>query len=168
MIYKNLMLIIIFYSFFTIGCGIYSFSGASIPEDAQTLSVDYIKNQAELVQPNLSNSLTESLINKCLTETNLSLKDGDADLSFSGKITKYTIQPISIQNNETAAKNRLTISIEVTYINTLDDSKNFNKTFVDYTDFNSEDVFSEIEEELIEIIINNLVDEIFNSAFINW
>ena len=67
MIYKNYILLIIFYSWFIIGCGIYSFSGASIPEDAQTLSVDYIKNQAEHVQPNLSNSLTESLINKCLT-----------------------------------------------------------------------------------------------------
>ena len=149
-------------------CSIYSFSGASIPENAQTISVNYITNQADLIQPSLSNNLTEALINKCLTETNLNLKDQNGDIRFSGKIINYSIQPVSIQNNETAAKNRLNIKVEITYVNNLDGSENFNRTFMDYTDFNTSDVFSEVEEELNEIIIKNLVDDIFNAAFINW
>ena len=62
-----------------------------------------------------------------------------------GKIKKYEIQPISIQNDETAAQNRLTISIEINYINNLDNSKNFQTTFSDYIDFNSDLIFSNIE-----------------------
>ena len=172
MIYRKYIFTHIYYLLIlTLGltsCGVYSFSGASIPENAQTISISYIKNQADLIQPSLSNSLTEALINKCLTETNLNLKDQDADISFSGRIVKYNVQPISIQNNETAAQNRLTIKVEITYINNIQESHNFNKTFIDYTDFNSSELFSEIEEELNDIIIKNLVDDIFNAAFINW
>ena len=149
-------------------CGIYSFTGASIPEEANTICVDYIKNEANLVEPNLSNTLTENLINKCLTETSLNLKDGEGDITFSGKIINYAVKPISIQNNETAAQNRLSIAIEIIYRNKLDESKNFKKTFIHYADFESQNNFSDIELELNQIIINNLVEDIFNQAFSNW
>ena len=117
MIYKNYFLhyIIIVMLLIFNSCGIYSFTGASIPEEANTICVYYIKNEANLIEPNLSNTLTENLINKCLTETNLNLKDGEGDITFSGKITKYTVKPISIQNNETAAQNRLSIAVEIIY-----------------------------------------------------
>ena len=71
-----------------------------------------------------------------------------ADISFSGKIKEYKINPIAIQNNETAAKNRLTISVEITYVNNMDNSKNFNQIFTDYTDFDSTQNFYEEELEL--------------------
>jgi len=162
------LIVICLLSLFVSGCGIYSFSGASIPDAAETISVSYIENEAELIQPNLSNNVTESLITKCLTETNLTPKEKDADIKFSGTIKKYTLEPISIQNNETAAQNRLTISLEITYINTLDGSQNFNKVFTHYADFNSNENFSEIEESLNNTIIINLIDDIFNDALVNW
>ncbi len=149
-------------------CGIYSFSGASIPENAETINIYYIKNNADLIQPNLSNLLTETLINKCQAETDLTITNELGDLLFSGKITKYEIQPVSIQNNEIAAQNRLTISVTINYINNLDSSLSFEKNFTDYVDFDSNSILSEIEEELSIIIVNNLVEDIFNSAFTNW
>ena len=59
----------IFMIFFTqiSGCGVYSFSGTSIPESVKTFCVYYIKNNAPLVQPNLSNNLTEELKTKWRT-----------------------------------------------------------------------------------------------------
>ena len=165
---KTIKYLVIICLIFTQSCGIYSFSGASIPKDAKTISVKYILNKAALVEPNLSNTLTENLTNKCLTETSLNLVEGDADIIFKGKITDYKVQPISIQNNETAAQNRLIITVEIDYINKLDENKNFKKKFSDFSDFNSSENFSNIEIDLNEIIINNLVDDIFNYSFSSW
>ena len=149
-------------------CGIYSFSGTSISEDVNTFCVYYMKNNAQLVQPNLSNNLTEELKTKCLNETSLTWQEQNADIIFSGSIDDYSIKPMSIQNNETAAQNRLTIKVNITYKNNSDDSQNFKKTFSHYTDFDSSKNFAEIEDELNNIIIANLVEDIFNSALVNW
>ncbi len=170
MTYSLFKQIIIFYFLTMIisSCGIYSFSGASIPENAETIKINYIKNNADLIQPNLSNLLTESLISKCQAETDLTITNNDSDLLFYGEIIKYEIQPVSIQDNEIAAQNRLTISLKINYVNNLDSSLNFEKNFTDYVDFNSNSILSEVEEELSITIVNNLIDDIFNSAFMNW
>ena len=149
-------------------CGIYSFSGTSISDGAETVCVHYIKNTASLIEPNLSNKLTENLKTKCLNETSLAWKNSDADINFSGTIKSYQLEPISIQNNETAAQNRLTISVEINYINTINNSNNFNQIFIHYSDFNSDENFLEIEETLNNLIIENLIEDIFNKAFMNW
>ena len=167
MIYRNLYYIYLFIMIVS-GCSIYSFSGASIPEEANTVSIHYIENHADLIQPTLSSDLTESLIEKCQTETNLIMTKKNGDLQFFGKIIKYELQPIAIQNNETAAQNRLTISVEINYINTINNSDNFNQNFIHYSDFNSDQNFLEIEETLNNIIIEDLVEDIFNKAFMNW
>ena len=150
------------------GCGIYSFSGTSIPNEANTICVYYIDNKAPLVEPNLSNNLTEMLKTKCLNETNLILTDKNGDINFSGKIIDYKVEPVAIQNNETAAKNRLTITVEIIYDNKIDDSQNFNKIFSHYEDFDSNKNFYTEEALLNNIIIENLIDDIFNSALVNW
>tara|TARA_B100001250_G_C19770962_1_gene777160 strand:- start:455 stop:979 length:525 start_codon:yes stop_codon:yes gene_type:complete len=150
------------------GCGIYSFSGISIPSEINTIHVQYIQNNANLIEPNLSNNLTERLKTKCLNEGGLIWKEINPDVSFSGKIKKYEVNPIAIQNNETAAKNRLTISVEITYINNIDNSKNFNQLFTDYIDFDSTQNFYNEEIELNTAVTETLIDNIFNAAFLNW
>lgn len=149
-------------------CNIYSFSGASIDERTKTMYVKYIDNKATLISPNLSNNLTETLKTKCLNETNLSWDEESPDIEFSGFITNYKIEPVAIQNNETAAKNRLTINVNIIYINKIDVSQNFNKVFSHYADFDSNQNFSEKEEELNNTIVNNLIEDIFNTALVNW
>ena len=42
-------------------CGIYSFSGASIPPEMKTVTVNFFENNAPLVVPYLSQQFTERL-----------------------------------------------------------------------------------------------------------
>ena len=166
---KNLYLIAILLIIIFQSCGIYSFSGASIPEEAKSIYISSFKNESSLAPADITNNFMEILISKCQNETNLITSTSNvSDLNFYGKVTKYEIQPISIQNNETAAQNRITIQIEVEYINSLDETQNFKRNFTDYADFNSEQNLTEIEDELNIIIINNLIDDIFNNAFMKW
>ena len=149
-------------------CGIYSFTGASIPSEAKTISVNYFKNKASTVQPSLSQVFTEKLKDMFLEQTNLSISENEGDLIFSGFISKYQIRPIAIKANETADKNRLTISVKVTYNNSLDSENNFEQTFSRYRDYDSTQNISDVENTLIEAITNELAEDVFNKAFVNW
>jgi len=149
-------------------CGIYSFTGASIPTEAKTISVDYFNNKAATIQPSLSQVFTERLKDMFLEQTNLSLSENEGDLSFSGYISKYQIKPIAIKANETAGQNRLTIAVKVTYNNSLDSENNFEHNFSRYRDYDSAQNISDIENTLIEEITNELSEDIFNKAFVNW
>jgi len=162
------LILTILISISLISCGIYSFTGASIPAEAKTISVDYFTNKAATVQPSLSQVFTERLKDIFLEQTNLSLSENEGDLSFSGYISKYQIKPMAIKANETAGQNRLTIAVKATYNNSLDAENNFEHTFIRYRDYDSEQNISDIENTLIEEITNELAEDVFNKAFVNW
>lgn len=149
-------------------CGIYSFTGASIPLGAKTVSVQYFPNKAATIQPNLSQVFTEKLKDIFVEQTNLTLTEGEGDLSFSGHISKYQIKPIAIQSNETAGQNRLTIAVNVSFKSVIETKANFEQVFSRYRDYNSSENISEIEEILIDEISNELTEDIFNKAVVNW
>ncbi|MCF8429980.1 MAG: hypothetical protein K9G64_07595 [Bacteroidia bacterium] len=149
-------------------CGVYSHTGASVPPDASTVSVAYITNMASIVNPLLSQNISEKLKQKFVNETPLKLVTTDADISFSGKILNYDIKPAAIQGNQTNALNRLTITMEIVFENKKAADKNFTKTFSNNIDFNAADNFQAREAELSGKVVDMLVQDIFNAAFINW
>jgi hypothetical protein len=151
-----------------IGCGIYSFNGASISKETKSITVEYFKNSALTKQPTLSQVLTEKLKDYFTQQTNLIISNQNGDLFFKGDIIKYDVQPIAIQSNETAGQNRLTISVKVDFSNKQNEELNFNQTFSRYKDYESSQNLSDIEDILIAEITNELVEDIFNKAVVNW
>ena len=149
-------------------CGVYSFTGASIPTDAKTVSVAYFTSTATNSPSSLNQKITEGLKDLFVSQTNLYLTNNQADLSFTGEITKYQINPIAIQADETAGKNRLTIAIKVKYNNKFNDTQNFESTFSRYRDFSSSENLADIESILIDEISKELFEDVFNKAFVNW
>lgn len=165
---KQFLFFIICLNIVISGCGIYSHTGASVPPDASTVSVAYISNMASIVNPLLSQNISEKLKQKFVNETPLKLVVNEADLSFTGKILSYDIKPAAIQGNQTNALNRLTITMEIVFENKKAVDKNFTKTFSNNIDFNASDNFQAKEAELSGKVADMLVQDIFNAAFINW
>ena len=150
------------------GCGIYSFSGASIPPEAKTVSVQYFPNQAQLINPTLSNDFTTALRNATMNQTSLDMVDSGGDLAFEGEITDYRTTPVAITAGQTAALNRLTITVNVRFVNMFDETKNFETRFSHYEDYPSEQDLNAVQESLTGTIIEALVEDIFNKALVNW
>jgi hypothetical protein len=146
----------------------YSFTGASISPEIKTFTVKPFSKTASLGPASLRQTLTEKLKDKFISQTSLAPVDQNGDLVFEGTITSYSISPISIQANETAAKNRLTISVNVKFTNIRDEKQNFEATFTRYEDYTSTLNLAAVEEGLITTINEQLVDDIFNKAVINW
>lgn len=153
-----------------VGCKVnYGFSGASVDyNEVKSYSVDFFPNYAPLAQPTLSQEFTEALRNIFLNQTKLDLIKKDGDLQFSGKITGYRTAPISIQASEVAAQNRLTVTISVVFVNTKDDTKNFEQSFSQYIDYDSQKPLSDVEDELISQVNELLVQDIFNKSVSDW
>lgn len=150
------------------GCGVYSFTGASIPPEAKTISVQFIENKADLVEPSLSQSFTEALRDRFTTETTLYLLDMDGDLQIEGEIRGYEVEPVAIQGDETAALNRLSITVFIKFVNTFDDQMSFETSFTRFEDYPSSQDISQVKDALIAAINEQLVDDIFNKAVVNW
>ena len=146
----------------------YSFTGASIPENVKTISVQTFQNFAPLANVNLTQTISEDLKDKFISQTNLELVVDEGDLQFEGSITGYRVIPVAIQGDQTAALNRLTITVKVKFENTKDEKQNFETSFSRYADFDSSKNLSEVEDALISDINDQLTQDIFNKAVSNW
>ncbi len=152
---------------FTIGCGVYSFTGTSIDPNVKTVSVDNFPNLATIVSPTLSQDLSEKLKDKLIAETRLNLQDSEGDIEFSGDIINYYVAPAASGANDQANLNRLTIEARINYINSVTNKK-WSETFRGYEDFEANSNLSDVEDELEDLITTKLVDQVFNKAFTNW
>ena len=153
------------------GCGEaikYSLSGASIPPDAKTFSVAYFPNNATMVSPILSSTLTEALVDIFTRRTRLTQVDEGGDFAFEGEITNYTSTTSSVSSDEYALLNRLTITVKVRFTNALDESMSFNRTFTAFEDYESTQLLTEVEGTLIPLIVDKLVTDIFQASASNW
>jgi len=146
----------------------YTFSGASISPQVKTISIQYFQNRASLVQPGLSQFLTDALIDKCKAQTKLSFINGIGDVNFEGEITDYNTRPLTVAADQLAAMNRFTITIKVKFTNSVDTELSYEKTFSRYEDYDSNLDLSQVEKTLVDKIVVLLVEDAFNEAFVNW
>ena len=154
---------------FVFSCKVdYSFTGASIAPDVKTVSVKTFPSYASLANANLSQSFTEALKDVFISQTNLDLVAKDGDLQFEGAITGYQVSSVAIQGNETAALNRLTITVKVTFTNTKDAEQDFETSFSRFADYESTQNLASVEDDLITDINGQLTQDIFNRAVSNW
>lgn len=161
-------LLILVVAFLLTGCGVYSFTGASIPAEAKTVSVAYFPNNANLVQPMLSSVLTNTLRDYFMNQTSLAEVENNGDLAIEGEITDYVTAPTAITGDQTAALNRLTVTVNVRFFNKYDESKNFEQKFSQYEDYSSTLDLNSVQDELMETIVEKLCEDIFNKAVVNW
>lgn len=163
-IYISLLLI----STLATGCGVYSLTGASIPPGAESISIRFFPNRAQLVEPTLSTLFTEALRDKFVNQTNLTLIDRNGDLAFEGEIVDYSTRPMAIQGDQTAALNKLSITVNVRFFNRFEPDKDFEQKFTQFIEYSSEADLNANKATFIETINDMLTTDIFNKAVINW
>jgi hypothetical protein len=64
---------------------------------------------------------------------------------------------------------RLTISIEVEYLNTVNEEENLKRTFSFFKDYDPRTTsILQVESQLIEEIFQNIIQDIFTATVANW
>lgn len=162
-------------SMLLLGCGVYSFTGASISPDVKTISITTFYNNAPLGPSNMSVLFTETIRDYFQQNTSLEIVDSNGDLQIDGFISNYTITPVAANasgnNNEAdfSELSRITINVSATYVNLKDPTFDFDKNFSFFRDYdtNSTDLASE-EEGFVEEIFDQIILDIFNASVANW
>jgi hypothetical protein len=142
--------------------------GAQIDPKIATVSVQYFANRALRVNPSLSRKLTEDLKTYMEKNTNLRLVNAAGDVDFSGEITEYNYKSTGIASGDFASQTRFTITVRVKYTNSVNQDSNYDTSFSGYRDFDSGTNFKDVEEKLTGEILELIIEQIFNKAFVNW
>ena len=151
-----------------VACGAYSFTGGSTG-DAKTLQIDFFPNQAPLVEPSLSQRFTQDMLDLFTRQTNLTTVTSNGDLYFSGEITGYRITPMSATSNQTAAQNRLTVTVNVRFVNKLIEKDDFEKQFSFYSDYAANaQLTGGVLEAALDEILARITQDIFNASVAKW
>jgi len=153
---------------FLSSCGFYKFNVVSIDPSVQTVSVNYFDNIAAIVNPTLSTTISDKLRNKFISESSLDLVESEGDFDFSGSVIRYDIAPVAAQDNATATLNRLTIVVQVELECEKATKHAFSSSFTQFEDFDANKSLSDVETDLIESISENIINEIFNKATLDW
>ena len=166
--FLNTTIIVVLILTTTQSCGVYSFTGGSTG-DAKTIQIDYFPNNAQLVEPRLSQEFTLALQDLFLRQTNLSLTKSNGDLQFEGEITQYRIEPMTATAQQTAAQNRLTIVVNVRFFNKLKEDDNFEQSFSFYYDFDANtQLTGTIVDDAFKVIFERITQDIFNASVAKW
>ena len=146
----------------------YSTTGASTPAKAATVSVQYFQNQANYVEPDLAQDLTDALKDYIEKNTALIVVNGIGDMDFEGTIERYDTRPTQVVAGDIAAQNRFTISVKIKLNCYADPNLNFDQSFSRYEDYSSTRNFEDVKIDLTQNIQQLLIEDIFNKAFVNW
>lgn len=154
-------------------CGIYSFTGASIPAGTETFQVNYFINEAgnrpgSTIEPGLDQEFTIALQDLLMNQTNLNLVTNNADLVYEGEITRYSITPTTSTANNSAAQNRLTMEVNVRYINNKNEDDSFEQRFSFFYDFDANQQLYDIKSAANKEIFERITQEIFNASLAKW
>ena len=165
--------ILICLSLLAFGCKFFSFTGASIPENAVSVQVNLFTNDAansigSIFEPGLDRDFTNAMQEVLLNQTNLELTGVNGDLIYEGEITEYRVTPTTATSQQTAAQNRLTISINVRYINTNNEEDNFEKRFSHFYDYEDTAQLQSVKADAHEEIFERITQDIFNQSLAKW
>lgn len=144
----------------------YSFTG--LTETPETFQVNFFQNNADLVEPGLDIQFTNALQDIIQNQTSAQLVNSGAEVIYEGEITEYRVAPMTATADSRAAQNRLTISVNVRYINTKDEEKDLEQRFSFFFDFDANQQLITIKDEAHDVIFERLTQDIINATLADW
>ncbi len=168
---KAWKLIILF--ILTSGCKSMSISlkdSGSTPEEWKSFSIKTLESSAPNCPLSYTAKLTEDLKDAIQNNTRLSLNTttGSGEVYIEGIINNYQVMPIAIQNNNSAAQNRLTIGVQFNINISAPKTETMNLTATRFADFNASTNLASVENQLLEDINTQLAQDLINKLLGNW
>lgn len=152
------------------GCSIsYKFNGANINyQTTRSISIADFPNNAPMVNPSLSNNLTENIRDLFQRQTRLQVLRKGGDLEIEGEIVGYDVTQGAIAANSYATEAKLTIRVTVHFTNNIYPEQSFDKTYTAYQTYNASMLLSDVQEELCAAMITEISENIYNDTVAKW
>ena len=148
----------------------YGFKSPSIIDytKVSSISIKDFPNVAQTVYAPLAQQFAEALRDKYTRQTKLRVIREGGDLDLEGEITGYSYASMAVTDGAYASQTRLTVSIRVRYTNNTNPDDFLEQTFSAYQEFPNTSTIDQVQDELCRIIIEEIVDAIFNETVAKW
>lgn len=152
------------------GCFRYSFTGTSIPEGVNSIYIPFFADQTTSGVADLSDRLNETLVNRFVNQTRLSLANNreSADAVLEGSITSYTNRLVTITGEEQADLNEVSVSVRATFRFIEEENPEWSKTFTGSSNYDPNENPIEGEEIAAAEALNQIANNMFNDAVSGW
>jgi hypothetical protein len=150
-------------------CGVYSFTGAVIPEHLRTVAVPLAEVRAQGAVPGLDQALTDALVQRFADQTRLALEPDEeaADAVVRAVVERYALTPVAVTSDELASLNRVTVTVNVRYLDRVEDRERLARSFTASADYDPAEGPA-AEAEAVATLVVQLADEVFTAATSDW
>jgi hypothetical protein len=137
--------------------------------NADTFQVNRFENTSLLFEPGLDLLFQNTLQDVIQDQTNYNLVSSGGDLIYEGEITNYRISPTTATSENTAAQNRLTITVKVRFYNKNNEEDDLEQSFSFFYDFSgSAQLVGAQKATAHEEIFDRLTQDIINATLAKW
>ena len=152
------------------GCNFYSFSGANIPSDLETVAIPIAQDNSVNPVNTLGRQITDLLTDRFVGRTRLSLSTNEAtaDALLDVVITGYQNQPTAVTGEEVASQNEVSIRARIEYVDQANGETLLSRTFTNSAQYDPVEQGAAGEEEAAQVALERLADDVFTAATSNW
>ncbi len=147
----------------------YKFTGTSLNYDkVKSISVDKFPLRSSYVWAPMESMFYNTLVDEYSKKTKLTVLKRGGDLQVSGEIVEYSQTNKSIAADGYSAQTQLKVTVNVRFVNNSNHAEDFEQRFSATTDYDSSQQLSQVQESLVQEMINDIVNQIFNATVANW
>ncbi len=151
------------------GCGVYSFSGATIPAQLETVAVPLAEDRSQGGPPGLDRLLTDALVDRFVDRSRLSLEtdEAEADAVVRATIERYAIAPVAVTDQNVAALNRVSLGVRVVVADQVENEELLSRTFTATADFAPAEGLQG-EADAAATALDQIARDAFTAATSDW
>ena len=121
-----------------------------------------------MIHPPLAQEFSEKLRDKYAKQTRLQLLKVNGDMHLEGEVVSYFLTPMAIGQDSFSAETKLTVTINVRFTNNANAEDDFEKKYTAFQLFDSNRMITDVQDELLAIMIEDIIDNIYNDTVAKW
>ena len=147
----------------------YKFNGASIDySKTKTIQIVDFPIRSSYVWGPMGPMFNNQLKDEFASHTKLIQVKRNGDLKIEGEITRYEQRNKSVTAEGSSSMVELSMTVNVRYTNNKDHEQDFEQQFTAQQSFDSKLQLSSVQEGLVQEMVKDIVQQIFNATVANW
>ena len=147
----------------------YKFNGASIDySKTKTIQIVDFPIRSSYVWGPMGPMFNNQLKDEFASHTKLIQVKRNGDLKIEGEITRYEQRNKSVTAEGSSSMVELSMTVNVRYTNNKDHEQDFEQQFTAQQSFDSKLQLNSVQEGLVQEMVKDIVQQIFNATVANW
>ena len=102
------------------------------------------------------------------SHTKLTQVKRNGDLKIEGEITRYDQRNKAVTADGYSAQVELSMTVNVRFTNNVKHDEDFEQQFTATQSYDSKLSLNAVQQELVELMVKDICDQIFNATVANW